>query len=480
MLGFEDISKATQLYKALQKKIAADDWRTALVEITRARALSIASKALESYQVLKASFGMIFSPNSIVAASGFQSEVSALYIYIYTVLVSKFGRNIINIPLLQAGGHTTSIKKFQLAFKYFLTFNQVQSGFLSLQHLISIVKQVENDGMYILACVGYLTAGKISLSSRDFEKTHEFYRKALNLAFDHIITSIRNRIYLTQVNAYILEGNSKLAKELILKVKLSQKYDPIAAALLDNYALLAEGDGNMDQAVDFVKEATVISAKLDSAIRLPGECLYLGDALLKHFNDREQAEHYYRLGYERSLKYAHAGIALTGERYEVVQAYTNFLDQQHKPSVTTPGPVEPFKFAAGKTWQEIRDIFQHQLIRHHLTITKNSKQLARKLSMPPSTLYSLQHRLLARGYSLTETDQTADQPLNTLHTFIQDHEELTWTEVNTIFEREIMHYLYEKYGYNKYRMASILKLSYPTILNKTRDLTRVPEHFLPN
>ena len=100
--------------------------------------------------------------------------------------------------------------------------------------------------------------------------------------------------------------------------------------------------------------------------------------------------------------------------------------------------------------------------------------------MPPSTLYSVQNRLKHRGYILPPKQETINQEKHDLHDLINQYDDLSWAEANEIFEREIMHYLYEKYGYNKYRMANILKLSYPSIIDKTRTLTQVDEYFLAN
>ena len=267
-----------------------------------------------------------------------------------------------------------------------------------------------------------------------------------------------------------------------MKINLTGDLDPTAPILYENLALLAEARSDMDTAVELVKQALEVSTRLDSIPHIPDECLYLGQAYETHYQDLEQAEKYYQLGYEHAMRYARHGVSLSGDRQKVVEAYVRLTNQ--KKGAPQPGlslsPETHFAFSEGKPWKEIKDIFHYQLIRYHQRNHAKSKRLAKHLDMPASTLYSVQGRLKKRGYELPGKDQQGSSPDHSLFPFIDEHRELTWQAVNEIFENEIMHYLYEKYGYNKQRMAQILKLSYPSIITKTRELTTVNESLLSN
>ncbi|MEA3286345.1 MAG: hypothetical protein U9Q77_03070, partial [Candidatus Marinimicrobia bacterium] len=212
------------------------------------------------------------------------------------------------------------------------------------------------------------------------------------------------------------------------------------------------------------------------------QCLYLGDIHRTHYQDLGQAEYYYKLGHDHSMRYAEQGICLIGDRRKVVDAYHKLLHDSKPAPVTAKSSknIDVFAFAGGKPWKEIKDTFQHQLILYHAANELNSRQLAKKLALPASTLYSIRERLKVRGYLLPGKDQSPPSETHDLQGFIHQHGELNWDEINELFEREMIHYLYEKYGYNKNRMANILDLSYPSIISKTRELTRIDGHFLPN
>ena len=231
-----------------------------------------------------------------------------------------------------------------------------------------------------------------------------------------------------------------------------------------------------------MKEALKVSSELDSIEHLPGELLYLGQIYENHYKDFDQAEHYYKQGYDHAMRYAAHGISLTGDRKDVVDAYVNLINKKRKSSVKQPvKPVaDHFAFSQGKSWKQIKEIFHHQLIMFHSGDKHNSKQLAKKLGMPASTLYSIQDRLKREGYLLLGDSLESQTETHDLNAFMVQHQDLKWDEVNQIFEREMIHYLYEKYGYNKHRMSQILKLSYPSIISKTRKLTQVDDHLLQN
>ncbi|MBC8194085.1 MAG: hypothetical protein H8E18_16990 [FCB group bacterium] len=272
------------------------------------------------------------------------------------------------------------------------------------------------------------------------------------------------------------------AEQVYKAIIIEGDYDPILPMLNENLALLAKARSDIDKSIDYMKNALKVSTKLDAIPNVPGEFHYLGQTYENHFKDHEQAEYYYRQGYEHAIRYASHGISLTGDRKDVVDAYVRFIGQKRpsKPLSGKQDSVDRFAFSQGKPWKDIKDIFQHQLICYHHKIQPNSKVMAAKLNMPASTLYSLQDRLKKRGYQLPEKTNSSTTENHSLFNFIEEHEELSWDAINSIFEREIIHYLYEKYGYNKQRMAQILKLSYPSIITKTRELTQVSEHLLPN
>jgi len=481
MMGFGNISATQQLFEKLRAEIAEDDWRRPLLLLGEARFLQISGRDLECFLQLEEVSKIIF-PQSNILNDNIQSETMSLFSYTQSNLQEKIGQSVNILPLLTSGSKLTSIASFKLAFEYRILLKQVIISKATLQDFVSIVDKLIKSNLRVLACLGYRTIGILHRQQKNYKKAHHYFNLALNMAERMDLRVNRNQILNAKAYALFHQGKLEAAEELYAKITPEGRLDSIIPILNENLALLAENRQDMSRSIKHMKIALSVSSELDSVGYVPGECLYLGQAYEKYMDDLDQAEHYYRLGYEHSMRYASHGISLTGDRREVVETYVNFISRNKRRGKTTkPGPEKDiFAFSKGKSWKDIKDIFQHQLICFHSVDLKNGKLLAAKLDMPASTLYSLQDRLKARGFELPRKDESPPVEDLELHDFFIEHQDLSWDEANQIFEREIMHYLYERYGYNKHRMAKILELSYPSIIKMTRELTQVNEHFLTN
>jgi len=481
MLGFGDPAKAEDLYKSLRNKIPAEDWRMPLVEIGEARNMAISGKHLDSHIRLQAASELIFSQSNYLNDQ-IQSEIIALYYYVLTFHEERIEHQNFPLPYLLMGNELTEIDSFRLAFNYRITAISTEWRNHSLSNLLSCIEELEQGGLWILATMGYRVAGTISQMRNDYVSAHRFFRTAFSIAHRKNLKVQTKQLHNTLGYSHYCEKRFDDAEREYAKITLDGEDDALIPILYENYTLLAVARGDIDNSVSLIKRAISASIKLDSIPYLPGELLHLGQTYENHYKDLEQAEHYYKLGYDHSMRYASHGISLTGDRKDVVDAYVTLINKMRGSKTTSKAAkaVNRFAFSQGKPWKDIKDIFHHQLICFHLEDEPNSKALARKLDMPPSTLYSIQGRLKKRGYLLPEKTASPSTESHSLFNFIEEHAELSWEEINNIFEREIIHYLYEKYGYNKQRMAQILELSYPSIITKTRELTQVNDHLLPN
>ena len=481
MLGYGNSAQAEQLYKSLRRNVPPQDWRMPLVEIGEARVLSISSRDFECHKHLQVAAKLIFSRSNILSEE-IQSEIIALYYYVLTTHQAKIDHNISALPYLLMGKSLTLIESFRLAFEYRISVSEAKLLDFPITNILSIVKKLEHKGLWTLACIGYRTAAIYYRKRNDLKSAYKFYESAFSIASRMKLDVSLKQIHIGLGYALFSEKRLDSAEQEYLKINTDGEFDPIIPILYENLAILAKARSDFDESISHLKKAITVSTKLDSIPSVPGEYLYLGQIYENHYKDLDQAEHAYKLGYDHAMRYADHGISLTGDRKTVVDAYVNLINKKRGSKVPSnvAKPVDHFAFFQGKPWKEIKDIFQHQLICYHQNTIQNSKALAKKLAMPASTLYSLQNRLKKRGYELPDKNSPNDTGDGSLFNFIEEHEELTWEAINSIFEREIIHYLYEKYGYNKLRMAQVLKLSYPSIITKTRELTEVNEHLLPN
>lgn len=481
MLGYGNPEKARQLYETLRTGIPEGNWRLPLVEIGEARLLSLSSRDFECHMrlqsVANSLFTIAFSPSEDI-----KSEIQAMYYYVLTSHQGKYDENLSHLSLLQLGKKLTSIKSFSLAFEYRILVHLLNFDHKVLNKLLSVLQELEVCGLQTLSYIGYRQAAIHARKQSDFKSAFQYYDKAHEIASRMNMEVGLKQLALSRGYSFFKQGLFTKAEFEYAKLSNSEGLDSIAPLLNENLALLAQAQDNIDAFLHYLKRAISFSTKLDSISHLPGELLYLGQFYENHQKDLEQAEYYYKQGYDHAMRYASHGISLTGDRKDVVDAYVRLINKRRSSNAPDQGvsSTHNFAFAEGKSWKDIKDIFHHQLICFHLKQAANSKSLAKKLNMPPSTLYSVQNRLKERGYLLPEKSSSHPSDDHPLSSYIEVHDELTWEDFNTIFEREIIHYLYEKYGYSKQRMAQILELSYPSIITKTRELTKVNDHLLPN
>lgn len=482
MIGFGNYSETDKLFKTLISKISDHDWRKPLVDIGQARYLSISGRSFECLSILEKAEERILSRYNFLNDE-IHAEIRSLYYYTRTTFLEKINSNIERTtPQLINARSLTSIESFKLAFDYRIAHNEVLRRNYPVSHILESIYALENSKLWILACMGYRAAGIVSRIRNDNEAANTYFEKAMDIANRFDLAINKQHIQMAITWLLFTEKRYQDAEQLLREIKINNEVDPIQSIYFENLSLIARAESNHDQSISEMKRALEISIKLDSVNHVPGECQYLGDMYRNHYHDLDQAEHYYKLGYDHAMRYAAHGISLTGDRKDVVDAYVNFINHRKKNTAGSPksAPADHFRFAQGKPWREIKDIFHHELIKFHGEHEKNSKHLAIKLNMPASTLYSLQDRLKTRGLLESSTSKDTEALDHDLHPYLDRHQDLNWYEVNEIFEREMMHYLYEKYGYNKHRMAKVLKLSYPSIINKTRDLTQIDDHLFPN
>lgn len=481
MLGFDNYTQTGQFYKFLRSELPKNDWRRPLVEIGEAKVLSIAGRSFECQKRLEKVSKQIFKP-SVSLSEWMLGEIQALYYYVQSTHNYKIDHLMFPIPSLTIGERMTSMESFKEIFRYNIAGHAARWLDEPISNMIPHIKNLEQMGFYLNASLGYKWTGYLNLERKNYKEAHKWFEHAITLAEKHKseyqIQQISNSIgYL-----YYLQNRLEEAELKLSKIRIETQIDPIIPIRNENLALIFLARKDYNKAVSLLKDALIVSTELDSIRHLPGELHYLGHLYETYYKDFEQAEFYYKQAHDHSMRYARHGISLTGDRKEAVEEYVRFMEERKvgRSPASSQKRSSDLTFAGGKTWKEIKDIFHHQLILYHRQTIKSSKALALKMGLPPSTLYSIQERLKKRGYLLPgRTSQPADQK-HALFNFIEENQDLSWEEINTIFEREMIHYLYEKYGYNKQRMAQILDLSYPSIITKTRELTKVNEHLLPN
>ena len=87
-------------------------------------------------------------------------------------------------------------------------------------------------------------------------------------------------------------------------------------------------------------------------------------------------------------------------------------------------PDKSFHFAIGKTWNEIKNIFQYNLIMYFKINTEPSQDTYKALKMNKPTYYSVHRKLVNKGYDLPdfrrkELQYSSEQLIESLQEYIR-------------------------------------------------------------
>jgi tetratricopeptide (TPR) repeat protein len=268
-------------------------------------------------------------------------------------------------------------------------------------------------------------------------------------------------------------GKIKEAQELFSGLIQSADSRYLRSTILENLTLTYNAEQKYEQAAEYLSQAIEHSQKYDILSQLPDECLFLGDLYREKLQQPELATYYYEIGSRAALKMAEHGFSLKGDRLDVVNRFENRPKVGYSlPESLTP-KAERFAFADGLTWKQINDLFQFHLIKSHLESGMAIADLPEKLELKSSTYYAIKRRLNQHGYNLSDdltTAQLKSKHAVSLKSYVNGFQELSWSQANQRFEKEIIEYLFKQVGYHKNKLADELGVSYPTILQKTKSL----------
>lgn len=407
-----------------------------------------------------------------------KDEVLAYVLYERAVFFLKFGESFNGLSLFRSAKRLAESNSLDSIVDYQLSALELQEGTGgSVQISRNWIQFFEQSDMQVMQLISMRRLAKYFRQKQRYEEAHELLMEGMDLGvvfdYPYIVEQIKN----SQAYLMFVTGHNQEAREILNKLldNLQNKY--LKPTVLENLTLTYCQEAEFDKAVKYLGEAIEHSQKYEILSRIPDECLFMGDLYREKLHQPDLATHYYNIGYQVSLKMAEHGFSLKGERLNVVQR----LENRPKVGYNIPDKLkpasEPFAYAIGKTWKEINDLFQFHLIRNHLESGNNISDLPGKLGLKASTYYAIKRRLNQAGFDFVgDSTKTLSflrkRDLIALRSYVNGLTELTWSEANQRFEKEIIEFLFKQVGYQKTKLAETLDVSYPTVLQKTKSLKR--------
>jgi tetratricopeptide (TPR) repeat protein len=472
-LGLVSLGDAREIFLSGDYSQISDLSQRALYTAGRGKTLSMEGNLMGSKMTLDEALLIAETRNAEQGYPG-KDEILAYVQFELAVFWDKFGEKLKSLSLFRSAKRIVESPSLDSI----IDFN------ISTMHLFEGVKDSHNDvrkwvdffannGMQTMHVLALRTLAKHFRTEEEYQKAIDLQIEALELAIEFKYAYIAEQIKNSYGYTLYSMGKIKEAQELFSGLIQSADSRYLRSTILENLTLTYNAEQKYEQAAEYLSQAIEHSQKYDILSQLPDECLFLGDLYREKLQQPELATYYYEIGSRAALKMAEHGFSLKGDRLDVVNRFENRPKVGYSlPESLTP-KAERFAFADGLTWKQINDLFQFHLIKSHLESGMAIADLPEKLELKSSTYYAIKRRLNQHGYNLSDdltTAQLKSKHAVSLKSYVNGFQELSWSQANQRFEKEIIEYLFKQVGYHKNKLADELGVSYPTILQKTKSL----------
>lgn len=380
----------------------------------------------------------------------------------------------------------TSSSKLKLLCDFSITRMAIQEGNDSLLNkLISLLERIKQANLIVNYVLGLQNLGVLLHGLERYDEAEKYLIQARGLAIKHdlqyLVWTCNNSIGLllhkqekyAEATAHF-EGFIDSVESHYIKT-LAQK----------NLALRYRVNGEYDRAIELCKN-TLEYARIQGVFaEIPGLAVLIGMLIRDYGNNRPEAYHFFKMGYDESMKQKEQGLPISGPRLRAVKGFVKFVDS-YMPDVLKKLPVENyFEWTINRSWVEIQDVFMYNLFVYHFIHTGTGKKTFDHLKIKSATFYSIAKRMRdARGIKFPDLkDANAEFPpelyIQSMQQYVELTRESTFKEVRAQFESDVWEYMFRVSGYNKMRLSKSLDLSYSVVTKNTKVFTDIPTPSLP-
>ena len=339
---------------------------------------------------------------------------------------------------------------------------------LALNLLNKTAKYYLENNSYIRYVTILRHIGGIHTSSKDYKLAKNILSKAKRIAdnksFISIIYDIRNDLGWI----YIKEKNYDRARGIYLEL-LTKDLSPYMISLVSqNLGYIEFECENYNKSIKYYKKSLKLTSKYEMIDMLFEDYYKIGISY-ERIGAYEQAGKYYDSGYNLLIEERNnLGITiLTGCRKELEENFLRFLSE--KPLVPhVCQHEETFKFAVGKTYKEILEIFQKSLLVLHRNRNETIEDLCNTLGISLRLYFVYQNRFSLSKNKNQDILIFGQHFKNYLFSLLS----MDWRSAKLQFDQDLFRFLLQKHQHNKTKIASILDVSILTVIKKTANLNK--------
>jgi len=346
----------------------------------------------------------------------------------------------------------------------------------SLRKLNHYLKLFKKRSMTIMYCSSLFTRGKLYNSWGQYDNAENSLQEGLQVAdengLQYLYWNIKNSLGLSRVRTQgLADGRSYL---LGILDEIETPY--LRTLVTRNIAKMSYELKEYELSESLLKKSLEECYNNDVIIWTPAIHIFLAEMYEELGKDLSTITYHYTQATKEVMKFLNDGFPLAPMWRSALKQSTEFTDslinERYAPNLI----ADAFRFAIGKSWKEIKDIFQFNLVYYHFFHTGVGQPSFERLGLSRSTFYALVSRLEDRGIYLPPLRKFSFEEVSRfqehhLQRYIAKYPLNNWEEMNHQFERDIIEYLYKLSGYSKRRLSENLEMSYSVVIAKTKQIT---------
>ena len=332
-----------------------------------------------------------------------------------------------------------------------------------LSQLKGSLAYFQSQNEFIAQANHFKAIGNAYRRLNDYQLAMESYLDGIKIAVTHghahIATSIEHDIGML----YFHMGQPEKAIKQLQEVEADSLNYYVQCVSLSNIGFIELRMGNNKKAIHSFTKALSIATQHGIYHRMTGLNYYLGTLFEKEVQ-LDLSRNFYINGFESAMNMVEDHFPCTGDTLKAIKGYRTFTEKYgHNSQMAGKEKTDEWNFLASKPLAESKSIFQNRLLNHMVDFHGSKRNAAKQLKMSERSIFDVLNKLKLQGHS---------NSFSIIDDLIQVHHQLSWTEINSLFENEIIQRAYQNNDKNIRQSSKSLNISYAGAANKLKEIKK--------
>ena len=298
---------------------------------------------------------------------------------------------------------------------------------------------------------------------QDFTSAMQYYisgvETALTHDYAHIATSIDHDIAML----YYHMGNTEEAITKLTEVAGNSTNHYVRCIALSNVGFIELKADRYDQALNSFSEALALATEHGTYHRITGLSYYMG-LIHEEQGDIERSGFFHTQGFKAAMSMVENHFPCSGDTLRAIQGYHKFHEKHARFLLPeSSSETRNWENLIDRSLKEARDLFQGALLAGAIEKFGSKRNAAKQLGISERSIFTVLERVKSAKQ---------DASLELIQSFIHDHKNQSWKNINQAFETEFIAQVYERTDRNIKQLALDLDISYSSAAVKIKTLRK--------